>query len=100
VAASGSARVRSALFPLSLLLACNTSLPLARPRGEGLFVSTGINRVQAESKARQFCDERGEPVMRPVDQREVTVHVTGDPRIKQLELLFRCERVDASEDRP
>jgi hypothetical protein len=38
--------------------------------------------------------------MRRVDKREVTIHVTGDPRIRQLELIFRCEAVDPPPDRP
>jgi hypothetical protein len=82
------------------LLACHTPPPLARPYRDDLFVATGIDLAQAEARARQFCRERGEPLMRRVDKREVTIHVTGDPRIRQLELIFRCEAVDPPPDRP
>jgi hypothetical protein len=40
-------------------------------------------------KARRFCGERGQPIVRPVDKVEQTVHVTGGPG--QIELIFRCE---------
>ena len=88
------------IVPLWLLVACQTQTPLALPRGDGLFVSTGIDLAQAEARARQFCRERGEPRMRRVDKREVTYHVTGDPRIKQLELIFRCGVGDAPPEQP
>jgi hypothetical protein len=77
-------------LPLLVLLACQTDGPRVQPHGDDLFTTTGIEYVHAESNARMFCQERGQPIMRPVDKVEQTVHVT-DPRIKQVELIFRCE---------
>lgn len=89
-------RMRSLL--LSLVLACQTNEPLVRPYANDLFVTAGVEYVHAELKARSFCRERGQPIMRPVDKVEQTVHVTGTPQIKEIKLIFRCEGGDVPDE--
>jgi hypothetical protein len=72
-----------------LLFACRTDAPRVHAQGNDTFVTTGVEYVHAEMNARKFCAERGQPVMRPVDKAEQTVHVTGGPA--QVQLIFRCE---------
>jgi hypothetical protein len=88
------------LWLLLSFLACRATAPLVRPHGDDLFISTGSNYTHAEVQARQFCADRGAPIMRPVDKREYAFHVTGDRRIEQLELIFRCEAHDVPRTQP